>query len=148
MLENTILLKDIFTLKNILLYLLMINIIGFFMMWSDKRKAKKHTLIINYSGIAPEKIEEAVDASIKTNISPCQLCHQLIVILIWALLVRTSPYGVKTGCLSFKMFICVVLNPELALEPPVTPLFRKIELCRTGSPREMITEVTILSIHI
>ena len=29
----------------------------------DKRKAKKHTLIINYSGIAPEKIEEAVDAN-------------------------------------------------------------------------------------
>lgn len=28
----------------------------------DKRKAKRHTLIINYSGIAPEKIEEAVDA--------------------------------------------------------------------------------------
>ena len=28
-------------LKNILIYLVMINIIGFFMMWSDKRKAKK-----------------------------------------------------------------------------------------------------------
>ena len=41
MFENTILLTDIFTLKNILLYLVMINIIGFFMMWSDKRKAKK-----------------------------------------------------------------------------------------------------------
>lgn len=41
MFENTILLTDVFTLKNILLYLVMINIIGFFMMWSDKRKAKK-----------------------------------------------------------------------------------------------------------
>ena len=41
MFENTILLTDVFTLKNILLYLLMINLIGFFMMWSDKRKAKK-----------------------------------------------------------------------------------------------------------
>ena len=41
MFENTILITDIFTVKNILLYLLMINIIGFFMMWSDKRKAKK-----------------------------------------------------------------------------------------------------------
>ena len=41
MFENTILITDVFTLKNILLYLLIINIIGFFMMWSDKRKAKK-----------------------------------------------------------------------------------------------------------
>ena len=41
MFENAVLLTDIFTLKNILLYLVMINIIGFFMMWSDKRKAKK-----------------------------------------------------------------------------------------------------------
>ena len=41
MFENAVLLTDIFTLKNILLYLLIINIIGFFMMWSDKRKAKK-----------------------------------------------------------------------------------------------------------
>lgn len=41
MFGNPILITDIFTLKNILLYLLIINIIGFFMMWSDKRKAKK-----------------------------------------------------------------------------------------------------------
>ena len=41
MFENTITIPNIFTLKNILLYLLMINLIGFFMMWSDKRKAKK-----------------------------------------------------------------------------------------------------------
>lgn len=40
MLENAILLQDIFTLKNILLYLLMINLIGFGMMWSDKKRAK------------------------------------------------------------------------------------------------------------
>ena len=41
MFENAISITDIFTLKNILLYLAMINIMGFFMMWSDKRKAKK-----------------------------------------------------------------------------------------------------------
>ena len=41
MLENVITIQEIFTVKNILLYLLMINLIGFFMMWSDKRKAKK-----------------------------------------------------------------------------------------------------------
>ena len=41
MFGNAISITDIFTLKNILIYLLMINIIGFFMMWSDKRKAKK-----------------------------------------------------------------------------------------------------------
>jgi len=40
MLENAISITDIFTLKNILIYLLMINIIGFFMMWSDKKRAK------------------------------------------------------------------------------------------------------------
>ena len=40
MFENAISITDIFTLKNILLYLLMINLIGFFMMWSDKRRAK------------------------------------------------------------------------------------------------------------
>ena len=41
MFENVISIDDIFTLKNILLYLVMINLIGFLMMWSDKRKAKK-----------------------------------------------------------------------------------------------------------
>lgn len=40
MLENAISLESIFTLKNILIYLLIINLIGFYMMWSDKRKAK------------------------------------------------------------------------------------------------------------
>ena len=34
-------LAEIFTLKNNLIYLLIINLIGFYMMWSDKRKAKK-----------------------------------------------------------------------------------------------------------
>lgn len=33
-------LKEIFTLKTILIYLLIINLIGFCMMWSDKRRAK------------------------------------------------------------------------------------------------------------
>ena len=40
MLENAISITDIFTVKNILLYLLIINLIGFVMMWSDKRRAK------------------------------------------------------------------------------------------------------------
>ena len=40
MFENTITILNIFTLRNILLYLLMINLIGFLMMWSDKRRAK------------------------------------------------------------------------------------------------------------
>ena len=32
---------EVFTLKNIAIYLLIINIIGFFAMWIDKRKAEK-----------------------------------------------------------------------------------------------------------
>jgi len=41
MFQNVITINEIFTLKNILLYLVIINLIGFLMMWSDKRKAKK-----------------------------------------------------------------------------------------------------------
>lgn len=41
MFENVISITDIFTVKNILIYLLIINLIGFYMMWSDKRKARK-----------------------------------------------------------------------------------------------------------
>ena len=40
MFENVITIPEIFTLKNILIYLLVINLIGFLMMWSDKRRAK------------------------------------------------------------------------------------------------------------
>ena len=40
MLENAISIADIFTVKNILIYLVIINLIGFFMMWSDKKRAK------------------------------------------------------------------------------------------------------------
>ena len=40
MLGDTIQLGNIFTLKNIIIYLIIINIIGFYMMWSDKRRAK------------------------------------------------------------------------------------------------------------
>ena len=32
---------SIFTMQNIIIYLIVINIIGFFIMWLDKRKAKK-----------------------------------------------------------------------------------------------------------
>ena len=33
--------KQIFTVQNIVIYITIINIIGFFIMWLDKRKAKK-----------------------------------------------------------------------------------------------------------
>lgn len=33
--------NQIFSMKNIILYFIIINIIGFFIMWLDKRKAKK-----------------------------------------------------------------------------------------------------------
>ena len=33
-------LSEIFSLKNIIIYLIVINLIGFYMMWSDKRRAK------------------------------------------------------------------------------------------------------------
>ena len=39
--QNAINIQDIFTTKNILIYLVIINIIGFFIMWLDKRKAIK-----------------------------------------------------------------------------------------------------------
>ena len=39
--QNTINFEKIFTTQNILLYLLAINIFGFFIMWLDKYKAKK-----------------------------------------------------------------------------------------------------------
>ena len=33
--------QEIFSIKNILLYLLIINLFGFFVMWLDKRKSKR-----------------------------------------------------------------------------------------------------------
>lgn len=33
--------QNIFTIQNIILYFVIINIIGFFIMWLDKRKARK-----------------------------------------------------------------------------------------------------------
>lgn len=41
MFENPVELNQIFTIKNIIIYFLLINIVGFFIMWLDKRKAKK-----------------------------------------------------------------------------------------------------------
>ena len=41
MFDNAIGLEEIFTVKNIIIYLVIINLLGFYMMWSDKRKAKK-----------------------------------------------------------------------------------------------------------
>ena len=40
MVEDVIKIPEIFTLKNILIYLSVINLTGFLMMWSDKRRAK------------------------------------------------------------------------------------------------------------
>lgn len=37
---NIISLSEIFSLRNIIIYLIVINLIGFYMMWSDKRRAK------------------------------------------------------------------------------------------------------------
>lgn len=39
--QTTIHIEEIFSTKNILLYLLAINLFGFFIMWLDKRKARK-----------------------------------------------------------------------------------------------------------
>ncbi len=53
MLTNTIKLEDIFTIQNIIIYIIIINLIGFFAMWIDKKKAQKgawriseHTLFV------------------------------------------------------------------------------------------------------
>ena len=40
MLENSFQIGDILSIRNIIIYLIIINLIGFYMMWSDKRKAK------------------------------------------------------------------------------------------------------------
>lgn len=40
MLGDTIQLSEIFNVRNIIIYLVIINIIGFYIMWSDKRRAK------------------------------------------------------------------------------------------------------------
>ena len=40
MLESNFQIGDIFSVRNIIIYLIVINLIGFYMMWSDKRKAK------------------------------------------------------------------------------------------------------------
>ena len=41
MLDNNIKIEDIFNTQNLIIYLIAINIFGFFIMWLDKRKAKK-----------------------------------------------------------------------------------------------------------
>lgn len=53
MLTNTIKLEDIFTIQNIIIYIIIINLIGFLVMWIDKKKAQKgawriseHTLFV------------------------------------------------------------------------------------------------------
>ena len=41
MFENTISMQDIFSTRNFIIYLVVINIIGFLIMFIDKQKAKK-----------------------------------------------------------------------------------------------------------
>lgn len=41
MFENVVDISSTFTMQNIIIYLIIINIITFFVMWIDKRKAKK-----------------------------------------------------------------------------------------------------------
>ncbi len=41
MLKNNISLNQIFNTQNLVIYLIVINIFGFFIMWLDKRKAKR-----------------------------------------------------------------------------------------------------------
>lgn len=38
---QTISFQELFSMRNIILYFICINIVGFFIMWLDKRKAKK-----------------------------------------------------------------------------------------------------------
>ena len=38
---QTISFQELFSMRNIILYFIVINIFGFFIMWLDKRKAKK-----------------------------------------------------------------------------------------------------------
>lgn len=40
MFENTVNFNELFTLRNIIIYIILINIFGFFIMWLDKYKAK------------------------------------------------------------------------------------------------------------
>lgn len=40
-LENTIPLEELFSIQNIILYFIAMNLFGFFIMWLDKRKARK-----------------------------------------------------------------------------------------------------------
>ena len=39
--QGNINIENIFTTQNIIIYLVIINILGFFIMWLDKRKARK-----------------------------------------------------------------------------------------------------------
>jgi len=41
MIQNTIDIANIFSIQNIIIYVIVINLFGFFIMWLDKRKAKK-----------------------------------------------------------------------------------------------------------
>ena len=40
-LERKIKMQEIFTMKNFIIYIISINLIGFFIMWLDKHKARK-----------------------------------------------------------------------------------------------------------
>ena len=73
MLENTISIQEIFTVQNIVIYFIVINLLGFFIMWLDKRKAKKGAWRI------PEKtlfIVTALGGGIGTIAGMCTFRHK------------------------------------------------------------------------
>ena len=43
MVKNTINFQEIFTIQNIIIYFIVMNLLGFVIMWIDKRKAEKGT---------------------------------------------------------------------------------------------------------
>ena len=63
-LERKIKMQEIFTMKNFIIYIISINLIGFFIMWLDKHKARKGSWRI------PEKtlfIITAIGGGIRTT---------------------------------------------------------------------------------
>ena len=61
--------QDIFTIKNIIIYLLIINIIGFLAMYIDKQKAKKGKWRI------PEKTLFIITVMRRRNWNNCRNVH-------------------------------------------------------------------------
>lgn len=71
--QTTIQLEEIFSTQNILLYLLVMNLFGFFIMWLDKKKAR------NGSWRIPEKtlfIVTALGGGIGTTVGMYTFRHK------------------------------------------------------------------------